>query len=60
MVRDWLRKREDAITSEASYLRQVALLVLSKIDNNLFSFSFFILPFMFLTLASANNSDEYF
>jgi hypothetical protein len=31
MVRDWLREREDAITPLASYLRQAALLVLSKI-----------------------------
>jgi hypothetical protein len=31
MVWDWLREREDAITPLASYLRQTALLVLSKI-----------------------------
>jgi hypothetical protein len=31
MVWDWLRERKDAITPLASYLRQAALLVLSKI-----------------------------
>jgi len=40
---------------------QAALLILSKIAKNLFLFfPFFILPFMFLTLASLNNSYEYF
>jgi len=61
MVRDWLHKRKDIITPYASSLRQAALLVLSKIAKNLFSFfPFFILPFMFLTLALVNNSYEYF
>ena len=34
MVRDWLRKKEDTITPLASYLRQTALLVLSKIAKD--------------------------
>ena len=39
---------------------QAALLLLSKIAKNLFSFSFSILSFMFLTLASSvNNSNKY-
>jgi hypothetical protein len=38
MIRDWLRKREDVITPQASHLRQAGLLVLSKIAKNLFSF----------------------
>jgi hypothetical protein len=49
MVRDWLHESEDTITPLASYLRQVALLVLSKIAKNLFSYFLYI---MFLILAS--------
>jgi len=45
---------------ERPTLRQAALLVLSKIAKNLFPFFFFILSFMFLALASVNNSYEYF
>jgi hypothetical protein len=40
MVRDWLHEMKDTITPLASYLRQGALLILSKIAKNLFSYFF--------------------
>ena len=54
MVQDWLHEREDAITSLVSYLRQAALLTLSKIVKGLFVFFSYSHPAIFPTLASVN------
>ena len=50
MIQDWLHKREDAITLLVSYLRQAALLILSKIAKGLFAFFFYGHPIIFPTL----------
>ena len=54
MVRDWLREREYAITLLASYLRQAALLVLSKIAKGFVVLCSYGHPVIFPTMASVN------